>query len=171
MIVRTGYRGPTSATTSLLSSVIESRCQGQGWQGSSNGLAITRTVHPSRTKRRSEAREPDFEVKWEKRELSLRRFFSRLVISSDLTAPSVTPHLGADVGFLVGISMQAADKGEECFNLGYCWWALEDLNLRSLPSQGRRNALIKRLCSPGRFRAVSGVPLVPPGSAGSLTCC
>jgi hypothetical protein len=56
-------------------------------------------------------------------------FFSRPVIASNLTAPSVTPRLGGNVGFLVGISVQAADKGDECSNLGYCWWALEDLNL------------------------------------------
>jgi hypothetical protein len=39
------------------------------------------------------------------------------------------------------------------------WWALEDLNLRPLPCQGRpAQPSYQRLCSSGGFRAISGVP-------------
>ena len=57
-------------------------------------------------------------------------------------------------------------------DLWVSWWALEDLNLRPLPCQGRPSQRSdQQLCSPGGFRAVSGVRLVPLGSVGSLTRC
>ncbi len=46
-----------------------------------------------------------------------------------------------------------------CADLGICWWALEDLNLRPLPCQGRpAQPSDQRFRSSGHLRRVTGVP-------------
>jgi hypothetical protein len=63
-------------------------------------------------------------------------------------------------------------QAREVADLGTCWWALEDLNLRPLPCQGK---LSQAVTSVFAAQATCGLSqefrLVPLGSVGSLTWC